>query len=57
MASPDQTEKETSRLFFKLLELDPEDQEESIFMSVLSDIASNHGTDAISLFPTKVLAA
>ena len=34
---------------FKLLELDPEEEEDSIFISVLSDILSKYGADAIAL--------
>ena len=50
MHSPNQIEKEMSHLFFNLLELDPEDKEDSIFMSVLSDIVSKYEINAIALF-------
>ena len=39
------------QLFFSLLELDLEHEEESIFISVLSGIDSKHKTDAIDIFP------
>ena len=57
MLSPDQIEKDRSHLFFSLIELDPEDEEESIFMSVLSNIASKHGINAIDIFLTKIFAS
>ena len=44
MPSPNQVEKEMNHLFLNFLELDPEDEEWPIFMSVLRDIASKHGT-------------
>ena len=47
MTSPNQIDKYTSRLFFNLIELDPKDEEESMFMSVLSDMMSKHGLDAM----------
>ena len=40
-----------NNFFFKLLELDPEDEVESIFMGILSDIDLKHGSDVIALFP------
>ena len=46
---PDQIEKEMNHLFFNLIELDPEDEEEWIFTSVLNDIASKRGSDDIAL--------
>ena len=49
MPSPNQIENEMNNLFFKLLELDLEDEEESILMSVLRDITSKHGVDTIAL--------
>ena len=49
MPLPNQIEKEISHLFFNLLELDLEDEEESIFMSVVSDIDSKVGVEAIAL--------
>ena len=51
MPSPNQTEKQTSRLFFSLLKLEPEDEEESFFTIILSGIDLKHGLDAISLLP------
>ena len=51
MPLSNQIKKETNHVFFSLLELDPEGKEESTFMSVLSDIASKHGTDVIDLSP------
>ena len=46
MPSPNKIENEIDHMFFKLFELDPEDEEDSneedlIFMSVLSDIDGN----------------
>ena len=38
-------------LFFNLFELDPEDEEDSILMSVLRKIVSKYGLCAIDLFP------
>ena len=49
MPSSNQTEKEMSHLFFNIFELDPKDEKESIFMSILSDLASKHALDAIAL--------
>ena len=49
MPSPNQTGKEINHLFFNLLELYPEDEEESIFMGVLSKIASKHGMYLINI--------
>ena len=62
MPSPNQTENEMDHIFIKLFELDLEDEkdsneEDSIFMTVLNDIASKHGIDAIALFPEKIFAA
>ena len=53
MTSPTQIEKENT--FFNLLELDLEDEEDSIFMSVLSDIASKRGMDTTAFFPSEDL--
>ena len=44
-----------NHLFFNLLELHPEDEEESIFMRFLRDIASKQGTDSIVIFPSEDL--
>ena len=55
MPSPNQTEKETNHLFFNLIELDPEDEEDSIFMSVLNDITSKCGIGTIDLLPREDL--
>ena len=51
MPYPNQIEKEIDHMFFNLLELNPEDEEGLIFMSVLSVIASKYGTCTIDLFP------
>ena len=51
MPSPNQKEKEIDHIFFNLFELDLEYEEDSIFMIVLNDIASKHGTDATSILP------
>ena len=55
MPSPNQTEKETKHLFFDLLELDPLVEEDSIVMSVLSNIISKYGTYDIALLSCKDL--
>ena len=55
MHSPNQIEKEMNHLLFNLFELDPEDEEESIFISILRDIASKNGADCMALFPYKDL--
>ena len=54
MPSPDQTKKELDHIFFKLLWLDPEDEEDwneehLIFIKILSGMASKHGIEAIVL--------
>ena len=54
MPSTDQTKKELDHIFFNLFELDQEDEEDwneenLVFMSVLSDIASKHRTYDIAL--------
>ena len=49
MHSPNQIVKDMNHAFFDLIELDPEDEEEKMFMSVLCDTTSEHGTDAIAL--------
>ena len=46
-----------NHLFFNLFELDLEDEEDSIFMSVLSDIASKYGVDATILFTCEDLCS
>ena len=49
MPSPNQLEEEKDHIFFNLFELDPEDEEGSISMNVLSDIVSKHRLNAIYL--------
>ena len=51
MPSPDQIEKEIDHVFFNLLGLDQEDEEDSIFVRVLRYIASKQRIDGTSLFP------
>ena len=50
MTAPNQVDKEMSHLFFNLFELDPEDEQESFFMSVLIDISPKHEKHSTSLF-------
>ena len=49
MPSPNQTKKEMCRIFFNIFELDPKDEDDSIFTSILSRKLSQDGTDAAVL--------
>ena len=42
-------------IFFNLFELDPENEEDSVFMCALNEIASKHGIDAMCLLPSEDL--
>ena len=50
MPSPNQKEKDMDHVFFNIFDLCLENEVDSIFMGVLNDIDSNHGTDTIDLF-------
>ena len=54
--SNNQIEKKMDHMLFNLFELNPEDEEVSIFMSALSDIVSKHGTESAAFSPAKMFA-
>ena len=49
MPSSNQIEKKMDHLFFSLFELDPENEEDSIFIGDWNEGKSNHGMDIIAL--------
>ena len=49
MSSPNQIKKDTSRVFINLLQLDLDDEEESIFIRILRDMMLENGIEAIVL--------
>ena len=50
MPSTNQVEREINHLFFKIFELDPEEEVKSIFTSILTKKLSKDGVDAMILF-------
>ena len=55
MPSPNQTKKEMDHIFSNLLELDPEDEDDSMFIRILTKKLSKHGIGAMVLLPWKEL--
>ena len=55
MTETNQTEKDAINALISLLQLDEEDEEESIFMIILRDTMSEDGADIIALFSYKDL--
>ena len=55
MPSPNQIEKEMDHIFFKLFELDPEDEAKSIFTIILTIKLSKNKVGTMVLFPCEEL--
>ena len=55
MPSPNQTKKKMDHIFFNLFELDPEDEDDSIFGRILIIKWSKDGTNDMVLLPCKEL--
>ena len=55
MSLPNQSEKKMDHIFFKIFVSDPEDEEDSIFMSALNDTLLMCRADTINLLPCEDL--